>query len=77
MLPLDSEPNAIWQCLKGEDHKSLQRIILTASGGPFFGHSRELMHDITPEQAIDHPTWKMGPKISVDSATLMNKALKY
>ncbi len=76
LLPLDSEPNAIWQCLKGEDSKSLQRLILTASGGPFFGYSREQMHNITPEQAIDHPTWKMGPKISVDSATLMNKGFE-
>ena len=76
VLPLDSEPNAIWQCLKGENRKSLKRIILTASGGPFFGHSREQMRDITPEQAIDHPTWKMGPKISVDSATLMNKGFE-
>ena len=76
VLPLDSEPNAVWQCLQGEDRKSLQRIILTASGGPFFGHSREQMRDITPEQAIDHPTWKMGPKISVDSATLMNKGFE-
>ncbi len=76
VLPLDSEPNAIWQCLKGENRKSLQRIILTASGGPFFGCSREQMRYITPEQAIDHPTWKMGPKISVDSATLMNKGFE-
>ena len=76
VLPLDSEPNAIWQCLKGENRKSLKRIILTASGGPFFGHSREQMRHITPEQAIDHPTWKMGPKISVDSATLMNKGFE-
>lgn len=76
VLPLDSEPNAIWQCLQGENRNSLQRIILTASGGPFFGLSREQMRDITPEQAIDHPTWKMGPKISVDSATLMNKGFE-
>ena len=76
VLPLDSEPNAIWQCLQGENRNSLQRIILTASGGPFFGRSREQMRDITPEQAIDHPTWKMGPKISVDSATLMNKGFE-
>ncbi len=76
VLPLDSEPNAIWQCLKGENRKSLKRIILTASGGPFFGRSREQMRDITPEQAIAHPTWKMGPKISVDSATLMNKGFE-
>ncbi len=76
VLPLDSEPNAIWQCLKGEERKSLKRIILTASGGPFFGLSREQMRDITPEQAIAHPTWKMGAKISVDSATLMNKGFE-
>lgn len=76
VLPLDSEPNAIWQCLKGEERKSLKRIILTASGGPFWGRSREQMRDITPEQAIDHPTWKMGAKISVDSATLMNKGFE-
>ncbi|MYC70447.1 MAG: 1-deoxy-D-xylulose-5-phosphate reductoisomerase [Gemmatimonadetes bacterium] len=76
VLPLDSEPNAIWQCLKGEDRKSLKRIILTASGGPFWGRNREQMRDITPEQAIEHPTWKMGAKISVDSATLMNKGFE-
>lgn len=76
VLPLDSEPNAIWQCLKGEERKSLKRIILTASGGPFWGCIREQMRNITPEQAIDHPTWKMGAKISVDSATLMNKGFE-
>ena len=76
VLPLDSEPNAVWQCLKGENRNRLQRIILTASGGPFFGCCREQLRDITPEQAIDHPTWKMGPKISVDSATLMNKGFE-
>ena len=76
VLPLDSEPNAIWQCLKGEDSKGLRRIILTASGGPFFGRSLEQMRDISPAQALDHPTWKMGPKITVDSATLMNKGFE-
>ena len=76
VLPLDSEPNAIWQCLKGENRNSLQRIILTASGGPFLGWGREQMRAITPEQAVRHPTWKMGPKISVDSATLMNKGFE-
>ena len=76
VLPLDSEPSAIWQCLKGENRNSVQRIILTASGGPFFGWRREQMRGITPEQAVDHPTWKMGPKISVDSATLMNKGFE-
>jgi len=76
ILPLDSEPNAIWQCLKGEDSKGVRRIILTASGGPFFGRSLEQMRDISPAQALDHPTWKMGPKITVDSATLMNKGFE-
>ena len=76
VLPLDSEPNAIWQCLKGEHRSSLQRIVLTASGGPFFGYCRAQMRAITPEQAVEHPTWKMGPKISVDSATLMNKGFE-
>ena len=76
LLPLDSEPNAVWQCLKGEDPKALRRIILTASGGPFFGSRREQMREIRPEQALNHPTWKMGSKITVDSATLMNKGFE-
>jgi len=76
ILPLDSEPNAIWQCLKGEDAKGLRRIILTASGGPFYGRTLQQMRDISPAQALDHPTWKMGPKITVDSATLMNKGFE-
>lgn len=76
VLPLDSEPNAIWQCLKGEDQQALRRIILTASGGPFFGYTLEQMRDISPAQALDHPTWKMGPKITVDCATLMNKGFE-
>ncbi len=76
VLPLDSEPNAIWQCLKGESRGELARILLTASGGPFFGWSRERMREITPSQALDHPTWTMGPKITVDSATLMNKGFE-
>lgn len=76
ILPLDSEPNAIWQCLKGEGRANLERIILTASGGPFFSRSKESMRAITPEEALDHPTWKMGPKITVDSATLMNKGFE-
>ncbi len=76
LLPLDSEPNAIWQCLKGEDRGNLERIILTASGGPFFSRTKESMGAITPEEALDHPTWKMGPKITVDSATLMNKGFE-
>ena len=76
LLPLDSEPNALWQCLKGEDPGDLKRLILTASGGPFFGWTRERMRSITPEQALDHPTWRMGPKVTVDSATLMNKGFE-
>ena len=76
VLPLDSEPNAIWQCLKGEESRQVRRLILTASGGPFFGCTREQMRAITPAQALDHPTWRMGPKITVDSATLMNKGFE-
>ena len=76
LLPLDSEPNAIWQCLKGERKDEVSRIILTASGGPFFGWTAEAMGAITVEQALNHPTWTMGPKITVDSATLMNKGFE-
>ena len=76
ILPLDSEPNAMWQCLKGEEIAAVRRLILTASGGPFFDRTRAQMESITPAQALDHPTWKMGPKISVDSATLMNKGFE-
>ncbi len=76
LLPLDSEPNALWQCLKGERNRDVRRLILTASGGPFFGCTRAQMEAVTPEQALDHPTWKMGPKITVDSATLMNKGFE-
>ena len=75
MLPLDSEPNAIWQCLRGEQ-QSISKLIITASGGAFRDRSPEELADVTPEQALDHPTWKMGPKITVDSATLMNKAFE-
>jgi 1-deoxy-D-xylulose-5-phosphate reductoisomerase len=76
ILPLDSEPNAIWQCLKGEPREGLARVILTASGGPFFGLQRAQMQEISPDEALNHPTWKMGPKITVDSATLMNKGFE-
>ena len=75
LLPLDSEPNAIWQCLRGED-RAISRLIITASGGAFRNKERERLIDVTPEQALNHPTWKMGPKITVDSATLMNKAFE-
>jgi 1-deoxy-D-xylulose-5-phosphate reductoisomerase len=82
VVPVDSEHNAIFQCLpaRGErgarDIRGLRRIVLTASGGPFRGRSREGLRDVTPAQAIAHPRWSMGPKISVDSATLMNKGLE-
>ena len=76
LLPLDSEPNALWQCMKGEEERDIDRLIITASGGPFFGRKKEQMREITPAQALDHPTWKMGPKITVDSSTLMNKGFE-
>ena len=76
ILPIDSEPSAIWQCLHGEPKESLKRVILTASGGPFRGLTREQMMSVTPQQALAHPTWKMGSKITVDSATLMNKGFE-
>ncbi len=76
LLPIDSEHNAIFQCLEEHNHKSIEKIILTASGGPFYKKSLEELTDITPEEAIKHPNWSMGAKISVDSATLMNKGLE-
>ena len=77
VIPIDSEHNAIFQCLPAQrDDQALRRIVLTASGGPFRGRSRASLADVTPEQAIAHPKWSMGPKISVDSATLMNKGLE-
>jgi len=78
LLPVDSEHNAIFQCLPAEGVGSgVRRLLLTASGGPFLGWTREQLVDVTPEQAVRHPNWDMGPKISVDSATLMNKGLEY
>jgi 1-deoxy-D-xylulose-5-phosphate reductoisomerase len=76
LLPVDSEHNAIFQCLAGSRLEDVARIILTASGGPFRTRSREEMRDITPAQAVAHPNWSMGAKISVDSATMMNKGLE-
>ena len=76
LLPVDSEHSAIAQCLTGRRREELEKIILTASGGPFRGYSRQQMAAVTPAEALDHPTWRMGPKISVDSATLMNKGLE-
>lgn len=75
ILPLDSEHSAVFQCLQGGE-KSVRRIILTASGGPFFGMNREKLRNIKKEDALKHPSWKMGPKITVDCATLMNKGLE-
>lgn len=76
ILPIDSEPSAIWQMLEGERPEFIEKIILTASGGPFWGWSREKLEKVTSQQALNHPTWKMGPKVTIDSATLMNKAFE-
>jgi 1-deoxy-D-xylulose-5-phosphate reductoisomerase len=76
LLPVDSEHNAIFQCLEGKERAALRRIILTASGGPFRELARERFESITVEQALNHPTWRMGSKITIDSATLMNKGLE-
>ena len=76
ILPVDSEHNALHQCLRGERLDEVRRLWLTASGGPFRSHSRGQLERVTPEQALRHPTWNMGPKITVDSATLMNKGLE-
>lgn len=78
LLPVDSEHNAIFQCLPADGvGPGVRRLLLTASGGPFRGWTREQLTAVTPEQAVCHPNWDMGPKISVDSATLMNKGLEY
>ncbi len=76
VFPIDSEHSAIWQCLKGEEHAEIRNLILTASGGPFRKATREQMQSVTVEQALAHPTWRMGPKITIDSSTLMNKGLE-
>ncbi|HSL24240.1 MAG TPA: 1-deoxy-D-xylulose-5-phosphate reductoisomerase [Vicinamibacterales bacterium] len=76
ILPVDSEHNAIHQCLHGRDPRDVERLILTASGGPFRTLSDQELERVTPEDALRHPTWRMGPKITVDSATLMNKGLE-
>lgn len=77
ILPVDSEHSAIFQCLEGMNKKEeLKSIILTASGGPFFGKTKEELKDVTVEQALKHPNWEMGAKITVDSATMMNKGLE-
>ena len=76
VLPVDSEHNAIHQCLHGRRPDEIRRLILTASGGPFRGHSAAALAHVTPDDALRHPTWRMGPKITIDSATLMNKGLE-
>jgi len=75
ILPIDSEHSAIWQCLHGEKDE-VARLILTASGGPFYHHSPTQLAKVTVEEALQHPTWKMGKKVTIDSATLMNKGLE-
>jgi 1-deoxy-D-xylulose-5-phosphate reductoisomerase len=76
ILPVDSEHNAIHQCLRGGRKREVKRLILTASGGPFRDTPKETLASVTPEQALNHPTWRMGKKITIDSATLMNKGLE-
>ena len=76
ILPVDSEHSAIFQCLNGENKKEVNKLILTASGGPFRGKKREELINVTKKQALKHPNWNMGQKISIDSSTLMNKGLE-
>jgi 1-deoxy-D-xylulose-5-phosphate reductoisomerase len=76
LLPVDSEHSAAFQCLEGRSQESVDALILTASGGPFRGKTRDELADVTPAQALAHPTWNMGPKITIDSATLANKGLE-
>jgi 1-deoxy-D-xylulose-5-phosphate reductoisomerase len=76
LIPIDSEHSAIFQCLNGEDRRTVERIIITASGGAFRDWNREELANATPEHALKHPNWSMGGKITIDSATLMNKALE-
>ena len=76
LLPVDSEHSAAFQCLEGRAPESVHSLVLTGSGGPFRGRTRDELEDVTPEEALAHPTWRMGPKITVDSATLANKGLE-
>jgi len=76
MYPIDSEHSAIYQCILGEEKNKYEKIILTASGGPFRGYKLSQLEKVTPQEALNHPKWKMGKKISIDSATLMNKGLE-
>ena len=74
--PIDSEHSAIWQCLWGEERKNVRRLIITSSGGPFWGRPELDLDQVTVEEALNHPRWSMGPKVTIDSATLMNKGLE-
>jgi 1-deoxy-D-xylulose-5-phosphate reductoisomerase len=76
LLPIDSEHSAIFQCLQGSEHGHVKRIVLTASGGPFRDATKQEIEAATVDEALNHPTWNMGPKITIDSATMMNKALE-
>ncbi|HSE72280.1 MAG TPA: 1-deoxy-D-xylulose-5-phosphate reductoisomerase [Nocardioidaceae bacterium] len=76
IVPVDSEHSALAQCLRGGRADEVRRLVLTASGGPFRGRSRAQLHDVTPEQALAHPTWSMGPVVTINSATLVNKGLE-
>jgi 1-deoxy-D-xylulose-5-phosphate reductoisomerase len=76
LFPIDSEHSAVWQCLAGEKNNKIKRLILTASGGPFRTWKKEDLVSVTPEQALKHPNWDMGAKITIDSATMMNKGLE-
>jgi 1-deoxy-D-xylulose-5-phosphate reductoisomerase len=76
LLPVDSEHSAIFQCLAGESESSVEEVVLTASGGPFHDRPRDTFESITVTEALDHPNWSMGPKITIDSATMMNKGLE-
>jgi 1-deoxy-D-xylulose-5-phosphate reductoisomerase len=76
LIPVDSEHSALLQCIAGEAPESVARLILTASGGPFRGRAAESLAEVTPEEALAHPTWDMGPRITIDSATLFNKGLE-
>lgn len=77
LFPIDSEHSAIFQCLQGNEKNKIKKIILTASGGPFYGKKKSELRDVTVEDALNHPNWSMGSKITIDSATLMNKGLEF
>src|SRR5690606_28592262 len=76
IFPIDSEHSAIFQCIAGEFHNRIEKVILTASGGPFRGKTREELANVTCAEALKHPNWNMGSKVTIDSATLMNKGLE-